>query len=64
MTATRRLRPGRDVGPLITHDQWETVQRYFKIAAEEGARAEIGGTPPSTRRSRAASTWSPRSTPA
>ncbi len=44
VTATGRLRPGRDVGPLITHDQWETVQRYFKIAAEEGARAEIGGS--------------------
>src|SRR6202167_785518 len=44
VTATGRLRPGRDVGPLITYDQWETVQRYFKIAAEEGARAEIGGT--------------------
>ena len=28
----------------ITYDQWETVQRYFKIAAEEGARAEMGGT--------------------
>src|SRR5580698_545128 len=45
VTATRRLRPGRDVGPLITHDQWETVQRYYKIAAEEGAQAEIGGVP-------------------
>jgi aldehyde dehydrogenase (NAD+) len=44
VAASSRLRPGRDVGPLITHDQWETVQRYFKIAAEEGARAEIGGT--------------------
>jgi len=29
---------------VITHGQWETVQRYFKIAAEEGARAETGGT--------------------
>ncbi|HEY6479835.1 MAG TPA: aldehyde dehydrogenase family protein, partial [Streptosporangiaceae bacterium] len=44
VAATRALRPGRDVGPLITHDQFETVQRYFKIAAEEGARAETGGT--------------------
>ena len=44
VAATGRLRPGRDVGPLITHDQWETVQRYFTIAEEEGARAEIGGT--------------------
>jgi aldehyde dehydrogenase (NAD+) len=44
VSATRRLRPGRDIGPLITQSQWEAVQRYFKIAAEEGARAEIGGT--------------------
>jgi aldehyde dehydrogenase (NAD+) len=44
VTATRALRPGRDLGPMITHGQWETVQRYFKIAAEEGARAETGGT--------------------
>jgi aldehyde dehydrogenase (NAD+) len=44
VAATSRLRPGRDVGPLITNDQWETVQRYFKIAAADGARAEIGGT--------------------
>jgi aldehyde dehydrogenase (NAD+) len=44
VAATRALRPGRDVGPLITRDQFETVQRYFKIAEEEGARAETGGT--------------------
>jgi aldehyde dehydrogenase (NAD+) len=44
VTATRALRPGRDVGPMITRDQYETVQRYFKIAAEEGAHAETGGT--------------------
>ena len=44
VAATRALLPGRDVGPLITHDQFERVQRYFKIAAEEGARAETGGT--------------------
>ena len=44
VTATRALQPGRDLGPMITHGQWETVQRYFKIAAEEGAKAETGGT--------------------
>ena len=44
VAATRALRPGRDLGPMITHDQFETVQRYFKIAGEEGARAETGGT--------------------
>ncbi|MFG1954548.1 aldehyde dehydrogenase family protein [Micromonospora sp. NPDC048830] len=40
---TRRLRPGQDVGPMITRGQYDTVQRYFAIAAEEGARAEFGG---------------------
>ncbi|HEY2285875.1 MAG TPA: aldehyde dehydrogenase family protein [Streptosporangiaceae bacterium] len=44
VAATRQLRPGRELGPLITHDQWEKVQRYFKIAAEEGATARTGGT--------------------
>jgi aldehyde dehydrogenase (NAD+) len=43
VAATARLRPGRDVGPLITRDQWDTVQRYFAIADEDGAKAEIGG---------------------
>ncbi|WP_433508910.1 aldehyde dehydrogenase family protein [Nonomuraea sp. CA-143628] len=43
VAATRRLRPGHEVGPMITRGQWETVQRYFQIAAEEGATAEIGG---------------------
>ncbi|MFI6823427.1 aldehyde dehydrogenase family protein [Micromonospora sp. NPDC050187] len=43
VAATRRLRPGRDVGPMITRGQYDTVQRYFAIAAEEGARAEFGG---------------------
>jgi aldehyde dehydrogenase (NAD+) len=43
VAATRRLQPGRDLGPMITRDQFETVQRYFKIAEEEGARAETGG---------------------
>jgi aldehyde dehydrogenase (NAD+) len=41
--ATRRLRPGHDVGPMITRGQYDTVQRYFMIAAEEGARVELGG---------------------
>ncbi|MFE9656318.1 aldehyde dehydrogenase family protein [Micromonospora sp. NPDC006431] len=43
VAATRRLRPGEDVGPMITRGQYDTVQRYFAIAAEEGARAELGG---------------------
>ncbi|SCL21285.1 aldehyde dehydrogenase (NAD+) [Micromonospora pallida] len=41
--ATRRLAPGRDVGPMITQGQYDTVRRYFAIAAEEGARVELGG---------------------
>ncbi|MEU5722528.1 aldehyde dehydrogenase family protein [Micromonospora sp. NPDC047738] len=43
VAATRRLRLGEDVGPMITRGQYDTVQRYFAIAAEEGARAELGG---------------------
>ncbi|MER6523727.1 aldehyde dehydrogenase family protein [Streptomyces sp. NPDC001508] len=44
--ATRRLRPGREIGPMITRGQWETVQRYFRIAQQEGATAETGGRVP------------------
>ncbi|GAA2221191.1 aldehyde dehydrogenase family protein [Micromonospora olivasterospora] len=43
VAAARRLRPGQDVGPMITRGQYDTVQRYFAIAAEEGARTELGG---------------------
>ncbi|GAA0975753.1 aldehyde dehydrogenase [Acrocarpospora macrocephala] len=46
VAATRKLRPGHEVGPMITRGQWETVQRYFRIAAEEGAVAEVGGGVP------------------
>ncbi|MGW0173628.1 aldehyde dehydrogenase family protein [Rhodococcus sp. NPDC003322] len=41
---TAQVQVGRDLGPLITHDQFLRVQEYFKIAEAEGARAEIGGT--------------------
>lgn len=34
---------GRDMGPIITRDQFERVQEYFKVAESEGARAETGG---------------------
>jgi aldehyde dehydrogenase (NAD+) len=46
VTATRRLRLGHEVGPMITRGQWETVQSYFQIAAEEGATPETGGGVP------------------
>ncbi|MEE2030691.1 aldehyde dehydrogenase family protein [Rhodococcus chondri] len=41
--ATSQLVVGRDMGPIITRDQFERVQEYFKIAESEGARAETGG---------------------
>lgn len=41
---TARLEVGADLGPIITRDQFERVQEYFKVAETEGARAEIGGT--------------------
>jgi aldehyde dehydrogenase (NAD+) len=44
--AAGRLRPGHEIGPMITRGQWETVQRYFKVAAEEGAVPETGGRVP------------------
>ncbi|MFJ8794714.1 aldehyde dehydrogenase family protein [Streptomyces sp. NPDC102462] len=37
------VRPGENLGPMITRDQYETVQRYFKVAAEEGATPVTGG---------------------
>lgn len=38
------LKPGVDVGPLTTPAQYQKVQDYFRIAAEEGAKAIVGGT--------------------
>ena len=32
------------MGPMITRQQYETVQRYFEVATAEGARAAAGGT--------------------
>ncbi|HMQ32188.1 MAG TPA: aldehyde dehydrogenase family protein [Chloroflexaceae bacterium] len=49
---TRQLRVGdpldlaTDIGPLISHRQRETVERYIKIGREEGARLAIGGGRP------------------
>jgi aldehyde dehydrogenase (NAD+) len=43
VSATRQLTPGDDLGPMITRDQYDTVQRYFDVAAAEGAHVETGG---------------------
>ncbi|MBF4160727.1 aldehyde dehydrogenase family protein [Nocardioides acrostichi] len=40
---TRRQRPGHELGPMITDKQYETVQHYFRVAAEDGAVAATGG---------------------
>lgn len=40
---TAGLRPGVDVGPMITRAQYEQVQEYFDIAEQEGAVAHVGG---------------------
>jgi len=40
-----RLRPGDDLGPIITRRQFDTVQQYFVIAADEGATCALGGRP-------------------
>lgn len=42
--AASGLAPGEDVGPMITSAQFEQVQEYFQIAAQEGARAVVGGS--------------------
>ena len=43
----RRLRvgagPDADVGPMITRAQYDKVHDYHRIAADEGARAVVGG---------------------
>lgn len=39
----RALRPGTDLGPMITRQQYETVQRYFEVAAAEGVTVAAGG---------------------
>jgi aldehyde dehydrogenase (NAD+) len=39
-----RIKVGSDMGPMITRTQYEQVQRYFKIAQDEGAHLEMGGS--------------------
>jgi aldehyde dehydrogenase (NAD+) len=41
--AAAALRPGVDLGPMITRGQYEQVRRYFRIAAGEGAIPVLGG---------------------
>lgn len=38
------LEPGVHVGPLTTPAQFQKVQDYLRIAADEGAKAVVGGT--------------------
>ncbi|WAJ33013.1 aldehyde dehydrogenase family protein [Arthrobacter sp. FX8] len=40
------LRPGQDLGPMITRDQYQQVQKYFDVAKEEGLQTEVGGDLP------------------
>src|SRR5207249_4158135 len=41
--AVARIRPGTDMGPIITSDQFRRVQDFFDVATAEGAVAAIGG---------------------
>jgi aldehyde dehydrogenase (NAD+) len=41
--AAAALRPGVDLGPMITRGQYEQVQEYFRIAEGEGAVPLLGG---------------------
>jgi aldehyde dehydrogenase (NAD+) len=38
------IRVGRDMGPIITREQFGRVQEYFKVAESEGVRVETGGS--------------------
>ncbi|MET0895823.1 MAG: aldehyde dehydrogenase family protein [Acidimicrobiia bacterium] len=37
------LRPGHELGPIITPQQFEKVQQYFDVAAQDGAQLRVGG---------------------
>jgi aldehyde dehydrogenase (NAD+) len=37
------VRVGQDIGPLITRDQFQRVQEYFKVAEADGAHPAAGG---------------------
>jgi aldehyde dehydrogenase (NAD+) len=44
VTEVQKIRVGRDLGPLITRDQFARVQSYFDVARGEGAWSATGGS--------------------
>ncbi len=40
---TATMKPGENLGPIITPAQFQRVQSYFKVAEEDGARLVAGG---------------------
>lgn len=42
----RELRPGKELGPMITRDQYQTGRKCFDAATREGMQAEVGGSLP------------------
>ncbi|MBJ3762052.1 aldehyde dehydrogenase [Maribius pontilimi] len=40
---TAKIKPGENLGPIITPAQFQRVQSYFKVAEEDGARVLAGG---------------------
>ncbi|PWJ13835.1 aldehyde dehydrogenase family protein [Jannaschia seohaensis] len=38
-----KIKPGENLGPIITPAQFQRVQSYFKVAEEDGARVLAGG---------------------
>ncbi len=43
LTVDHALKPGTDIGPVVSADQLEQDQRYIAIAREEGGRLVTGG---------------------
>jgi aldehyde dehydrogenase (NAD+) len=41
--AVLTVRPGENMGPLITRNQRDTVERYFRVARDDGAELVAGG---------------------
>jgi acyl-CoA reductase-like NAD-dependent aldehyde dehydrogenase len=41
--------PDTQIGPMVSQNQWERVQRYIRLGIEEGAAVLIGGQRPSVR---------------
>ena len=44
LTVDHALKPGTDIGPVVSQDQLEQDLRYIAIARDEGARLVAGGT--------------------